>query len=179
MILPEKHIRALVCDGVRHTVVAGVKHTGECSPISGSTQRLLPSGKKHLFLPFRYLRCRHQIHQDLPGLHRLAHQKMTQISGVAQFVIIRQIPLFKIRQRHCEHRMKIIVYNPAFRDIHDIVEAAALVHAKCQRSVLVRIAERKLHLIPVLLLSRARLDSKEFVVCIFRYDDIVDQFFYL
>lgn len=75
--------------------------------------------------------------------------------------------------------MKIIVYNPAFRDIHDIVEAAALVHAKCQRSVLVRIAERKLHLIPVLLLSRARLDSKEFVVCIFRYDDIVDQFFYL
>ena len=45
--------------------------------------------------------------------------------------------------------------------------------------ILVRIAERKLHLIPVLLLSRARLDSKEFVVCIFRYNDVVDQFFYL
>ena len=96
MVLPKKHIRTLVCDGVRHTVVAGVKHTGERSLIGGSTQHILPSGKKRLFPPFCYLCRRYQIHQDLPCLYRLAHQKMTQISGVAQFVIIRQIPLFKI-----------------------------------------------------------------------------------
>ena len=56
------------------------------------------------------------------------------------------------------------MHDLALRRIHDIIKAAAAVHAKSQWAVLILIPEGELHLIPVLFFPGASLDPLEIQV---------------
>ena len=55
------------------------------------------------------------------------------------------------------------MHNLALRRIHDIIKAAAAMHAKSKRPVLILIPEGELHLVAVAIGYRAGLDALKLV----------------
>ena len=133
-------------------------------PSQLQSQQSFPILFQKLFL-FKVSRlcCRHQRHQNLSCFRRLPNQKMAQVSFMAQSVIKchrNSLFLFFLKKilRSTQNAAIILIYNLTTGHGHNIVKAAALVHAKRKRPILHLISKRELHLVAVFIDRRTFLD---------------------
>ena len=71
----------------------------------------------------------HQIHEDLAGAGRLAHEEMAEIALVAHAVIVGKAALPGKGEGSLKNRAKILVHDLTFVYVHNVVEAPPPVHA--------------------------------------------------
>ena len=107
------------------------------------------------------LRCRHQIHHDLPGGPGFAYQQMSEAALVRHPVIIWGTGPGRQVQDLAADDAQVGINDPAVLCIYDVIEAPLFVHPKHHGAALEGIPKRKFHLVAITGFVRRWQDSIE------------------